>query len=64
VAPDRQARGIGTALLEAVGREAHGICELKCDRANQKAIAFYRRKGWREVGEGMADTGPWVRLRK
>jgi GNAT superfamily N-acetyltransferase len=64
VAPDRQGGGIGTAVLEAVSREAHGNCELKCDRANQKAIAFYRRKGWREVGEGIADTGPWVRLRK
>lgn len=64
VAPDRQGRGIGTALLEAVCREAVGSCELKCDQANQRAIGFYLRKGWREVGEGMADTGPWVRLRK
>ncbi|HVZ01572.1 MAG TPA: GNAT family N-acetyltransferase [Dongiaceae bacterium] len=64
VAPDRQGCGIGTALLDAVCREAHGNCELKCDQANRRAIAFYRRKGWREVGEGIADTGPWVRLRK
>ena len=64
VMPERQGRGIGTALLEAVGREARGDCELKCDQANLKAVAFYRRKGWREVGEGIADTGPWVRLRK
>ena len=64
VAPDFQGRGVGTALLEAVCREAHGDCELKCDQANRRAIAFYRHKGWREVGEGIADTGPWVRLRR
>jgi GNAT superfamily N-acetyltransferase len=64
VTPDCQGRGVGTALLEAVCRAAHGDCELKCDQANRRAIAFYRRKGWREVGEGIADTGPWVRLRR
>ena len=64
VAPDCQDRGIGTALLDVVCRQARGNCELKCDRANARAIAFYRRKGWREVGEGMAETGPWIRLRK
>ena len=64
VAPGEKDRGVGTALLDAVCREAHGNCELKCDRANQRAIAFYSRKGWREVGEGIADTGPWVRLRR
>jgi GNAT superfamily N-acetyltransferase len=64
VTPDCQGRGVGTALLDAVCREAHGNCELKCDRANRRAIAFYRLKGWREVGEGIADTGPWVRLRR
>ena len=30
----------------------------------ERAIGFYRHLGWREVGEGTADTGPWVRLRK
>ena len=64
VLPARQGRGIGTVLLDAVCRKARGTCELKCDQANQRAIAFYRRKGWREVGEGIADTGPWVRLRR
>ncbi|HVT54283.1 MAG TPA: GNAT family N-acetyltransferase [Dongiaceae bacterium] len=64
VQPGRQDRGIGAALLDAVCREARGNCELKCDQANRRAIAFYRRKGWREVGEGIAETGPWVRLRR
>jgi GNAT superfamily N-acetyltransferase len=64
VLPAEQGCGIGAALLDAVCREARGNCELKCDQANRRAIAFYRRRGWREVGEGMAETGPWLRLRR
>ena len=64
VLPSRQGQGIGRRLLEAVLARAQGIAELKCDKANKRAVAFYRRLGWREVGEGTAETGPWVRLRK
>lgn len=64
VDPGRQSQGVGSALLDLVCRQARGDCELKCDRTNARAIAFYRRHGWREVGEGIADTGPWVRLRR
>jgi GNAT superfamily N-acetyltransferase len=64
VLPSRQGQGIGRRLLDAVLDRAKGICELKCDKANKRAIAFYKHLGWREVGEGTADTGPWVRLRK
>lgn len=64
VVPDRQGQGIGKRLLETVLRRASGDCELKCDRVNGRAIAFYRHLGWREVGEGTADTGAWLRLRK
>jgi GNAT superfamily N-acetyltransferase len=64
VDPGVQNRGIGRRLLEAVVGHARGICELKCDKANKRAVAFYKHLGWREVGEGTADTGPWVRLRK
>ena len=64
VLPSRQGQGIGRRLLDAVLACAKGICELKCDKANRRAIAFYRHLGWYEVGEGEAETGPWVRLRK
>jgi GNAT superfamily N-acetyltransferase len=64
VEPGWQGKGVGAALVDAVLAAAHGPCELKCDRANPRAIGFYRHLGWREVGEGTADTGPWVRLRK
>jgi GNAT superfamily N-acetyltransferase len=64
VLPGHQGRGIGQRLLAAVLSLAKGPCELKCDRVNKRAVAFYRHLGWREVGEGTAETGPWVRLRK
>jgi GNAT superfamily N-acetyltransferase len=64
VHPSVQGRGIGRRLLDAVRGRAKGVCELKCDKANRSAIAFYRHLGWHEVGEGTAETGPWVRLRK
>ena len=64
VLPSRQGQGIGQRLLDAVLARAKGPCELKCDTANKRAVAFYRHLGWREVGDGTADTGPWVRLRK
>jgi GNAT superfamily N-acetyltransferase len=63
VDPARQGQGVGKRLLQAVLARARGASELKCDKANRRAIAFYRHLGWREVGEGTADTGPWVRLR-
>ncbi|WP_395023006.1 GNAT family N-acetyltransferase [Dongia sp.] len=64
VEPRLQNRGIGRRLLEAVVARAKGICELKCDKVNKRAVAFYEHLGWCEVGEGEAETGPWVRLRK
>ena len=64
VEPSLQGRGIGRRLLEAVVARAKGVCELKSDKVNKRAIAFYKHLGWHEVGEGEAETGPWVRLRK
>jgi GNAT superfamily N-acetyltransferase len=64
VDPAAQNQGIGRRLLETVLRQAKGVCELKCDKANKRAVAFYKHLGWREAGEGAAETGPWVRLRK
>lgn len=64
VLPDHHRRGAGSALIDKVLAVAHGPCELKCDRQNLAAIEFYRRTGWREVGEGISNTGPWLRFRK
>lgn len=64
VRPGCQGQGAGRALLAAALRCAKGDMELKTDKANARAFAFYRRQGWRVVGEGMAATGPWWRLRR
>jgi ribosomal protein S18 acetylase RimI-like enzyme len=64
IKPDNQGQGAGPELLSTVLRIAKGDMELKTDKGNMRAFAFYRRLGWRVVGEGMAATGPWWRLRK
>ncbi len=63
ILPTYQGRGAGRTLLATVMQQAQGDVELKTDKANTKAFTFYRRLGWRVVGEGMAATGPWWRLR-
>jgi len=63
IRPAFQGAGAGRALLAEVRKIAKGDLELKTDRANERAFTFYRRLGWRVVGEGMAATGPWWRLR-
>lgn len=63
IRPASQGLGAGRLLLAEVRKLAKGDMELKTDKANERAFAFYRRLGWRVVGEGMAATGPWWRLR-
>lgn len=63
IKPDFQGQGAGRTLLSTVLQLAKGDMELKTDKANERALAFYRRLGWRAVGEGIAATGPWWRLR-
>lgn len=64
VLPSYQGRGAGRALVDTVLYCAQGDVELKMDKDNARAFAFYRRRGWRVVGEGLAATGPWWRLRR
>lgn len=64
VLPGYQGQGAGRALLDTVLHCAQGDVELKTDKGNERAYAFYRRRGWRVVGEGLAATGPWWRLRQ
>ncbi len=63
ILPRYQGAGAGRALLDAMQRRAKGDLELKTDKANERAFAFYRRRGWRVVGEGIAVTGAWWRMR-
>jgi ribosomal protein S18 acetylase RimI-like enzyme len=64
VLPAYQGRGAGKALMETAIQAAKGDLELKTDKVNQPAFMFYRRNGWRVVGEGLAATGAWWRLRR
>jgi GNAT superfamily N-acetyltransferase len=63
IRPAFQGRGAGPSLLAEIRKLAKGDLELKTDKMNERAFTFYRCQGWRVVGEGMAATGPWWRLR-
>jgi len=57
----RRGAGIGKALLDHAAAQAPGPLSLKCQTANTRAQAFYRREGF-----GITDRGddgvPWVRM--
>jgi ribosomal protein S18 acetylase RimI-like enzyme len=49
VRPEFRSRGIGSALMKAVERNAAteiGVVTLEVWRANQRAVAFYERRGY------------------
>ncbi len=52
VAPAWFGRGVGTALL-AHARERRGRLRLSVNQGNPRAVAFYRREGFRMVGGGV-----------
>jgi ribosomal protein S18 acetylase RimI-like enzyme len=66
VRPDRQRRGIGARLLaEAI--ERHRACDrvtLEAKAGNHPALAFYRRQGFRSVGEKIVEGMPHFELEK
>lgn len=62
VHPDCQGRGAGRALLAYIQARATFL-ELKVGTGNTSALGFYRHLGWREVGTGEGEHGPWLRLR-
>lgn len=65
VDPSAQGFGIGTALIEAIAKLAHGPLSLKVDEPNEKARAFYERLGFAPEGEtGLDDGIRWIRLKR
>ena len=62
VHPDFQGRGAGRALLAYIQARADFL-ELKVGTGNEAALGFYRHLGWREIGAGEGERGPWLRLR-
>ena len=68
VHPDRQRRGFGRAILEALERRA---AELGCTRlhmerttAQEAAQRLYRARGYRETGRAMHGGFETVRFEK
>jgi ribosomal protein S18 acetylase RimI-like enzyme len=52
VAPDRQRRGIGSRLLDALlARQPHARALLTADPAGAQALPFYAKHGWAAVAE-------------
>ena len=62
VARAYQGRGVGSALLRYVLDRSQGRLCLKCLCRNERALAFYRRRGWREGDYGWDAFGHWIRL--
>ena len=55
-------RGIGKALLDHVISTLDGPMSLKCQAANVRAQAFYRREGFRCVEAGEDAGVAWLRF--
>lgn len=65
VDPSAQGFGIGSALIEAIAKLAHGPLSLKVDEPNEKARAFYEGLGFAPEGESGIDDGiRWIRLKR
>ena len=62
VAREHQGRGVGSALLRYLLDQSGGRLRLKCLCRNERALAFYRRQGWREGEYGWDALGQWVTL--
>ena len=59
VHPDAHGKGVGRQLLLALEPVAW---RLKCVRANERAIEFYLKCGWREIESGESEHGPYALL--
>jgi ribosomal protein S18 acetylase RimI-like enzyme len=52
--------GIGTRLLDHATVLLSPWAWLKCQAQNERALAFYRSRGWVVGGGGDNEIGPWV----
>ncbi|WP_211473085.1 GNAT family N-acetyltransferase [Collimonas humicola] len=62
VRSDFQNKGIGRSLLSSLQHWLPVPWRLKCVRKNQRALSFYLRNDWREVGVGESEDGAYVVL--
>jgi len=61
LAAGQQGRGIGRALLQALGWPEQPL-QLKCLRRNEAAQAFYLALGFAQIGQGRGNDGEYVLL--
>lgn len=64
VHPEYQGQGIGQALLEKSYELVPFPIRLKCKSRNERAVRFYQRNGWREVGRGQDSFGEYILFEK
>ena len=69
VAPGQEGRGVGSALLasleEAIRQAGYGTARLEVLTANVRALALYRRRGYRPVWEAFKrDLSVGIELHK
>lgn len=57
-------KGIAKQLLNSLATRLPRPWRLKCVRANDVALAFYRDHGWLEVSSGVGEDGPYAVLEK
>lgn len=60
--PSFQKKGIGKQLLMQAVRQFGTPLTLKCLEQNTTAMHFYRALGWRTIGQGICEEGPWSLL--
>lgn len=53
-------QGIGARLLDHATSLLAPWAWLKCQAQNERALAFYRSRGWSVGGGGTNEIGPWV----
>ncbi|MGM9482233.1 GNAT family N-acetyltransferase [Roseateles sp. NT4] len=59
VAPQARGQGVGQQLLTSLLPWLPKPWRLKCVSLNTRALAFYAKAGWREVGAGASDHGAY-----
>lgn len=62
VAPQYQRRGLASLLLSSLHTWLPLPWRLKCIRGNTDALSFYAISGWKDVGAGESEEGPYLVL--
>ena len=63
VREDARRKGVAEALLKSLVGFLPFPWRLKCVRANQEALDFYLKRGWKEIDAGEGSEGAYVELR-